>query len=257
MTSARRRGSSAWCSRSSSPARSPPRSSGSTCGPGGDPPARQAGQYVRGRLVLVLLASMALLGGLRALLGNGPQFARLRRGIAGRRLRAVVVHRLVHAHGPGEMAGPHPYGCDHGRRDGGLHALRHVWMPRRVTRNETQFGFFGVALALVTWFSGAAICVLVGACAGPVFAADPGSVGRFVRGGDDADAHARRGPSPAAAGARTHAARRFPTRRRGVDGPAASRGDGDKPRPPALDTTDGKRETRERRYPTSRGWWYR
>ena len=43
-----------------------------------------------------------------------------------------------------------------------------VWMPEVVTDNEAQFGFFGVALSLVTWFSGAAICVLVGACAGPV-----------------------------------------------------------------------------------------
>ena len=41
-----------------------------------------------------------------------------------------------------------------------------IWMPEVVTSNEAQFGVFGVALALVTWFSGAAICVLVGACAG-------------------------------------------------------------------------------------------
>ena len=52
-----------------------------------------------------------------------------------------------------------------------------VWMPDVVTRNEAQFGFFGVALALVTWFSGAAICVIVGACAGPVLAEDSGRVG--------------------------------------------------------------------------------
>ena len=32
-----------------------------------------------------------------------------------------------------------------------------IWMPDLVTDNEAQFGFFGVALALVTWFSGAAI----------------------------------------------------------------------------------------------------
>jgi len=57
-----------------------------------------------------------------------------------------------------------------------------VWMPEVVTSNETQFGFFGVALALVTWFSGAAICILVGACAGPVLAADAGRLGRFIRG---------------------------------------------------------------------------
>jgi membrane protein len=57
-----------------------------------------------------------------------------------------------------------------------------VWMPEVVTSNETQFGFFGVALALVTWFSGASICVLVGACAGPALAEDPGLLGRFIRG---------------------------------------------------------------------------
>jgi hypothetical protein len=57
-------------------------------------------------------------------------------------------------------------------------------MPRVVTSNEAQFGFFGVALALVTWFSGAAICVLVGACAGPVLAEDAGPIGRLVRGGE-------------------------------------------------------------------------
>jgi membrane protein len=57
-----------------------------------------------------------------------------------------------------------------------------VWMPGVVTSNETQFGFFGVAPALVTWFSGASICVLVGACAGPALAEDPGLLGRFIRG---------------------------------------------------------------------------
>jgi membrane protein len=61
-----------------------------------------------------------------------------------------------------------------------------IWMPGVVTRDQAQFGFFGVALALVTWFSGAATCVLVGACAGPVLAEDPGRVGTFIRGGDDA-----------------------------------------------------------------------
>jgi hypothetical protein len=55
-------------------------------------------------------------------------------------------------------------------------------MPKVVTDNEAQFGVFGVALALVTWFSGAAICILVGACAGAVFAVDSGAIGRLVRG---------------------------------------------------------------------------
>jgi membrane protein len=59
-----------------------------------------------------------------------------------------------------------------------------IWMPEVVSGNEAQFGFFGVALALVTWFSGAAMCVLVGACAGPVFADDDGLMGRLVRGAE-------------------------------------------------------------------------
>jgi membrane protein len=59
-----------------------------------------------------------------------------------------------------------------------------IWMSATVTDNESQFGSFGVALALVTWFSGAAICVLVGACAGPVFAEDTGRVGSLIRAGD-------------------------------------------------------------------------
>jgi hypothetical protein len=61
-----------------------------------------------------------------------------------------------------------------------------LWMPGVVTRNDAQFGFFGVALALVTWFSGAAICVLIGACAAPVFAEDTGPVGALVRHGEAA-----------------------------------------------------------------------
>jgi hypothetical protein len=57
-----------------------------------------------------------------------------------------------------------------------------VWMPGVMTSNEAQFGFFGVAISLVTWFSGVAICILVGACAGPVLAEDSGWVGRLIRG---------------------------------------------------------------------------
>jgi membrane protein len=58
-----------------------------------------------------------------------------------------------------------------------------IWMPELVISNEAQFGVFGVALALITWFSGAAICVLVGACAGVVLAENSGRIGSFIRGG--------------------------------------------------------------------------
>ena len=68
----------------------------------------------------------------------------------------------------------------------GYAASATVWMPALVTSNEAQFGFIGVALALVTWFSGAALCVLVGACAGSVFAEDPGRLGSLIRGDEPA-----------------------------------------------------------------------
>jgi membrane protein len=59
-----------------------------------------------------------------------------------------------------------------------------IWMPEVVTSNEEQFGVFGVALALVTWFSGAAICILIGACTGVVLADDPGRIGTLIRGAE-------------------------------------------------------------------------
>jgi len=59
-----------------------------------------------------------------------------------------------------------------------------IWMPGVVESNEAQFGVFGVALALITWFSGAAICVLIGATAGVVLAEDPGRLGEIIRGTD-------------------------------------------------------------------------
>jgi membrane protein len=58
-----------------------------------------------------------------------------------------------------------------------------IWMPENVTSNEAQFGVFGVTLALIAWFTGAASCVLAGACAGAVLAEDPGRIGAFIRGG--------------------------------------------------------------------------
>jgi membrane protein len=60
-----------------------------------------------------------------------------------------------------------------------------VWMPETVMKNQNQFGIFGIALALVTWFSGAAMCLIVGACAGAVIARHPGRIGRLARGGND------------------------------------------------------------------------
>lgn len=68
----------------------------------------------------------------------------------------------------------------------GIYALSAtIWMPRSVLSNNRQFGFFGIAISLVSWFSGAAICIMIGACAGPVLAEDTGAIGRIARFGAD------------------------------------------------------------------------
>jgi membrane protein len=149
-------------------------------------PPRAAGvsAYWRGVVwLLVVLVGMALLGGLRGALGGG-----LGSGL-------FVIVSLVVASGLwwftawflllGEVRARVlvPTGVITSIMTTGYAASATVWMPGVVTGNQAQFGFFGVALALVTWFSGAAICVLIGACAGPVLAEDTGRVGRLVRGG--------------------------------------------------------------------------
>ena len=69
------------------------------------------------------------------------------------------------------------------------------WMPENVTSNEAQVGVFGVALALIAWSSGAASCVLVGACAGVLLAEEQGQIGRFIRGGQPQTLTASAAPS--------------------------------------------------------------
>ena len=149
------------------------------------PPRAGPGAYWRGLTwLLVVLVGIALLGALRGALGGGLGFA----------LFAIV--SLAVTSGLwwftawflllGEVRARVlvPTGVITGIVTAGYAASATIWMPEVVTSNEAQFGFFGVALALVTWFSGAAICVLIGACAGPVLAEDPGWVGRLIRGGD-------------------------------------------------------------------------
>jgi membrane protein len=159
------------------------------------PPRAGAGAYWRGATwLLVVLVGMALLGGLRGALGGG-----LGSGV-------FVIVSLAVTSGLwwftawflllGEVRARVlvPTGVITGIVTAGYAASATVWMPAVVTSNEAQFGFFGVALALVTWFSGAAICVLIGACAGPVLAEDTGRVGRRIRGGDPGTLTAGAGP---------------------------------------------------------------
>jgi membrane protein len=148
-------------------------------------PKSGAGAYVRGvTWLLVMLTYMALLGGLRAVLGDGFGFALF-----------IVVSLAVTSSlwwftawflllGDVRARVLVPSGVITGIALSAFAASATIWMPGVVEGNEEQFGFFGIALALVTWFSGAATCILVGACAGPVFAEDTGRVGELIRGRD-------------------------------------------------------------------------
>ena len=172
------------CSRSSSRSRSRPRSTASTSARGAGRPAAEPAQYARGVIWLVaILANLALLGALRGALGNG-----LGLGLFTVASLAVASElwwfRLAPLAGEVRARVLVPTGVITGVAMTAYGESATIWMPDVVTSNEAQFGFFGIALALVTWFSGAAICVLVGACAGPVLAEDTGRVGQLIRGGE-------------------------------------------------------------------------
>ena len=151
------------------------------------PPGGKVSAYTRGPIWLAaMLGYMAILGGFRGLVGNGA-------GIALFALVAVAVSAALWWFtawflllGQVRSRVLIPTGLITGLAMSGYALAATVWMPQVVTRNQNQYGFFGVALALVTWFSGAAICILVGACAGPVLAEDTGRVGAIIPGADSA-----------------------------------------------------------------------
>lgn len=138
--------------------------------------------------LVAIVAYFALIGGVRALFGHGPQtavfallalvatvavwsitpFFMLQRQV---RLRALVATGILTGIGIAGYA-----------------ASASLWMPTTVTQNQHQFGFFGVALALVTWLTGTATVIVVGACAGAVLAEDTGVLGRLARGSETAPA---------------------------------------------------------------------
>jgi membrane protein len=146
-------------------------------------PGRQVSEYVRGPLWLVaVLGFTSALGEVRALLGDGL-------GLGLFVLISLAATSAMWWFTAWYMLGGHvrwrvlvPTGLVTGLAMWVYAVSASIWMPKVVTSNETQFGFFGVALALVTWCSGAAICILVGACAGQVLAEDDGPLGALVRG---------------------------------------------------------------------------
>jgi membrane protein len=146
-------------------------------------PGARLGPYVRGPLWIVFfLAYAALLGGVRELVsgsvGTGLLVVVAFAGAVG--LWWVTAWMMLSGQVRFRVA--FPSGLVTGIALSGYALSANIWMPETVTRNFQQFGFFGVALALVTWFSGAAICVLIGACAGPILAEDQGPIGRLIRG---------------------------------------------------------------------------
>ena len=151
------------------------------------PPAGALGSYVRGPLwMLAIVAYMAALGGLRAVLPGAVGaifFGLIALGLGTvlwwlttwMMLMGQVRRRVLIVSGAiiSVTLSAYAYAAT-------------LWMPNNVSSNTRQFGFFGVALSLVSWFSGAAICIMLGACAGPVVAEDPGPLGRLARLGEDA-----------------------------------------------------------------------
>jgi membrane protein len=147
------------------------------------PPHAGAGAYWRGATwLLVALVCMALLGGLRGALGSGlgfGLFAIVSLAVTSGLWWFTAWLLLLGDVRPRVLL---PTGVITSIATAAYAVSATVWMPGVMTSNEAQFGFFGVAISLVTWFSGVAICILVGACAGPVLAEDSGWVGKLVRG---------------------------------------------------------------------------
>ena len=147
------------------------------------PPARTVRAYLYGIMwVAGCITYMALLGGLRTLLGNGivSMTCFVIISIIGSAMfwtttawlcveREVKFTALV---GTGALTGILTLGYA---------VTAQLWMPSQITANELQFGFFGIALSFVTWLSGIAICLLIGAAAGVVLAESEGIVGRIGR----------------------------------------------------------------------------
>ena len=139
--------------------------------------------YVRGISWLTgFVAYLAIAGAVRGLMGNGPAAAALFFVVlfasavvmwtttAWLMLRLEVRFRVLL-----------PTGSLLALSVGVYSLVAPIWMPSQITSNLNQFGVFGITLALITWLSGVAVCIMLSACIGVVLAEDDGTLGRLVR----------------------------------------------------------------------------
>ncbi len=73
-----------------------------------------------------------------------------------------------------------------------------LWMPGDVSSQFAQFGAFGITQSFVTWFTGAALLLILAAVLGPARADGDTMIGRWMRSGNDSALEA--GAEPALPG---------------------------------------------------------
>ena len=141
------------------------------------------GHYWRGIVcLLTVLAGMAIIGAIAGAVGSGPASSSL--AVAWLAVSCGLWWFTAWFMLMGDVRARVlvPTGLLIGIFTSVYAATSFIWMPENVSSNEAQFGVFGIALALIAWFCGAASCVLAGACAGVLLAEDPGWMGRHIRG---------------------------------------------------------------------------
>ena len=147
------------------------------------PPTSMVSAYIAGAVwVAMCIGYMALVGGVRSLLGGSPL------GLATFSLLALLGSAMFWAMTTWFALGKQvrlrallPTGALTGIATLAYSVAAQWWMPQQIASNEAQFGFFGIALAFVTWLSGISVCLVVCAAIGAELTEAPGAIGRIGR----------------------------------------------------------------------------
>jgi membrane protein len=145
---------------------------------------RVSGYALGAAWLVALLAYAAMLGGARAALGNHAPVIALAPVALAATIALWIITPWFLLQRQVRFRALVPTGIITGVAVGVYAATASIWMPTTVTKNQQQFGFFGVALSLVTWLTGIGTIIVIGACAGTVLAEDEGRLGRLTRGSD-------------------------------------------------------------------------